>query len=86
MSVVCVCVCVRALGVAEKGQERKQDFWGRSLASKKEQIIEVISYTYYTSVYTSVVAKLTSNALDRNDITYKRYCKTSTKITFINGL
>ena len=78
-----MCVCV---GESWERAGEEARLLGEVSSSKKEQIIEVIGYTYYTSVSTSVVAKLTSNALDRDDITHKRCCKTSTRISFIKTL
>lgn len=48
-----------------KGERGSETSGGRSLSSKKEQIIKIISCTYLSPVSISNVAKLTANALDR---------------------
>lgn len=50
---------------ASREREREGDFW-EAVSSKKKQVIRIINCTYLT-VSLSVVAKLTSNALNRVD-------------------
>lgn len=54
------------VGVGRGRGERGSGTSGERFHSgKKEQIITLISYTYYTPISISAVAKLTSNTLDR---------------------